>query len=535
MFVLDEEYLFLSKAKRGRNPKMHHVGFTREGLKKAASINIHKPPAVFIVFGSKASVAGGIIYANYISDDMTVTVYNELGFPISSQEELHNNVKSWEHGFVERKNASNIQHYVMSYPVDANPKAVLKAAFDTMKKSFPDRECIFSLHTDKDHPHVHFIMPRHSTLPTGKRLEIGPKNLQEIRHQMVRSGKKFGIEMDASTRKDRGLEKSKKNRGVEQMKSQRNVVSEYEKKMTAEVAESFDAFTARTRATDDRDVKLLGANKEERIKQVKFAVDEARNERDKLQQQELIDQAAKILLLAFELRLEKTRKRKALEKRNKELRKQTPDRDKKLNEKLLPKFQESLENISAAKDELGLPPIKSIERVSHAIESFNNELIAEKQMREVKSLDYTEVAQNNIRSALENAATEHQKSSWSNELEIFMEDITGRVARYMEKELPKAKTDAQLYDLAKLSGSILIASYKHVIENVSHEGDLVKPLQGSRKQIEAISSYTDRIVEATQNEEVLKIAKSLKTVVHHITEKRREIENQYDRGMELGR
>ena len=538
MFFDDDEEddgMGIFKAKRGRNAKMHHIEYSRAGLKKAASININKPPAVFIVFGSRASVAGGIDYANYISDDMTVTVYNELGFPIHSQEELHNHVKSWEHGFVERENASNIQHYVMSYPIGAKPKAVLKAAFDTIKEIFPDRECIFSLHTDKDHPHVHIVMPRHSTMQTGKRLEISPKNLVEIRQQMVRSGWKFGIEMDASTRKDRGLDKSKKNRGVEQMKSQRDVVSEYEKKMTAEVTESFDAFTQRTRAIDDKDVQLLKTNKEERIKQVEFAVDEAQNERDKLQQQELIDQAAKILLLAFELHLEKTRKRKALEKKNKKLGKQTPDRDKKLNEKLLPKFQQSLENVVKVKDELGLPYLKSIEQVSKTIESFEKLLTVEKQMREVKSHDYTEVVQSNIKSALEVAAIEHQKPGWSNELEVFMETITGRVARYMEKELPKAKTDAQLYDLAKLSGSVLANSYKHILESVSHEGDLVKPLQGSRKQIEAISNYTGQITALTKNEEVIEIADSLKTIVQLITEKRLEIEKQYDRGMELGR
>ncbi len=136
----EEDGIGIFKAKRGRAPHFHHLELSRSAITKAAKINVKKPPAVFVIFGSRTSVGGGIQYADYISDNMEVEVYNEQHLPIRSQDELHECVKSWEHGFVERANAKNVQHMVMSYPITANPKAVLKAAADTLEKSFEGRE-----------------------------------------------------------------------------------------------------------------------------------------------------------------------------------------------------------------------------------------------------------------------------------------------------------------------------------------------------------------------------------------------------------
>ncbi len=63
---------------------------------------------------------------------------------------------------------------------------------------------------------------------------------------------------------------SHKNRDVEQMKTQRNVMPEYEKKMKAEISESYESFCIGARKIDDSDIQLLQLNKEKRLEQVDY-------------------------------------------------------------------------------------------------------------------------------------------------------------------------------------------------------------------------------------------------------------------------
>jgi len=141
---------------------------------------------------------------------------------LGEQKEL---LKAWELDFDHHTRSRNQMNYTVSAPKGSSPEAVRNAAREFGKEAFAGHKYVFALHTDKDHPHVHFAV--HMKGPV-KKLNPRLKDLRQWRELWAEKARAQGIEMACSPRAARGVGRKGQRHAIQQMQ-QRGVTPDITK------------------------------------------------------------------------------------------------------------------------------------------------------------------------------------------------------------------------------------------------------------------------------------------------------------------
>lgn len=138
----------------------------------------------------------------YISRRGTLPLETETGETLRSLDEQKEVLAAWELFFDPGPKSRNQMNYVVSAPKGSSPEAVRNAAQAFGKVAFAEHQYVFVLHTDKDHPHVHFAVHMQGQ---GKKLNPRLKDLHRWRELWAAKAREQGIEMACSPRAARGV------------------------------------------------------------------------------------------------------------------------------------------------------------------------------------------------------------------------------------------------------------------------------------------------------------------------------------------
>lgn len=167
--------------------------------------------------------------ADYISRHGMIDLEDENG-EFLTHDELESRIEDWcksqntpyeEDG---KKRAAEARRLVISCPKGTDPEAVKKAVRELAKECFAneDYRYLFAIHNrskempnEPDHPHVHLLIKAINS--RGKRLNLRKEDLRYLRERFAVIAKKYGIDMNATTRAQRGhTQKSKTQERIHQ-------------------------------------------------------------------------------------------------------------------------------------------------------------------------------------------------------------------------------------------------------------------------------------------------------------------------------
>ena len=168
--------------------------------------------------------------ADYIARNGKVDLEDENGNTLS-RDDLHSTVKDWctdqevpetQEDLLKTKKGekrpADARRIVISCPKGSDPEAVKKAAKEFAEEFFKANgyRYVFGLHckseetpNEPDHPHIHFLIK--SVSIDGKRLNIRKADLQLMRERFAIIARKYGIELNATSRTVRGESEKAKN------------------------------------------------------------------------------------------------------------------------------------------------------------------------------------------------------------------------------------------------------------------------------------------------------------------------------------
>ena len=168
--------------------------------------------------------------ADYIARNGKVDLEDENGNTLS-RDDLHSTVKDWctdqevpetQEDLLKTKKGekrpADARRIVISCPKGSDPEAVKKAAKEFAEEFFKANgyRYVFGLHckseetpNEPDHPHIHILIK--SVSIDGKRLNIRKADLQLMRERFAIIARKYGIELNATSRTVRGESEKAKN------------------------------------------------------------------------------------------------------------------------------------------------------------------------------------------------------------------------------------------------------------------------------------------------------------------------------------
>ncbi|MHB8623381.1 MAG: relaxase/mobilization nuclease domain-containing protein [Sulfuricaulis sp.] len=152
----------------------------------------------------------------YISRKGILELETEEGELLKNLNEQKELLKAWELTFDHGKKSRDQMNYTVSAPKGSSPEAVRNAAREFGKEAFAGHKYVFALHTDKDHPHVHFAV--HMKGPI-KKLNPRLKDLRQWRELWAEKARSQGIEMACSPRAARGVGRKGQRQAIQQMQS----------------------------------------------------------------------------------------------------------------------------------------------------------------------------------------------------------------------------------------------------------------------------------------------------------------------------
>lgn len=170
------------------------------------------PEAVVRVTGRQHG--GGHVLANfaYISrlghgDGKEVGLETSEGDVLRDGRDMQQLAKEWHDyemdGDARRKGATSIS-MILSMPTGTDPERLKRAALDFAREEFANRSWVASLHTDRDHPHVHLTIARRDH--DGRRFHPNRDDLFRYRQRFAEKLRSRGIEANATPARARGID-----------------------------------------------------------------------------------------------------------------------------------------------------------------------------------------------------------------------------------------------------------------------------------------------------------------------------------------
>ena len=208
----DDTLLGLEKAKKGRKPRRWSGS-----LPQRVRASRRLPQAVFKI--SSYSHSGGAVWdrLTYVSREGELALEDEDGQKLEDLVELEAMVDKWEEdkGVRTKRLAMSA---VVSFPRGVDEERGTEAARQFFREAFADNHnYVFAAHRDTDKFHVHLVLETRGH--DGKQLRLDPDDIQDLRLLLAEKAREQGIELDASPRWARGVEKEQQRpRAVEGIK-----------------------------------------------------------------------------------------------------------------------------------------------------------------------------------------------------------------------------------------------------------------------------------------------------------------------------
>lgn len=201
----DEEESFTGLDRPGRRGGGRGRGWRgTTGQRAAAARGL--PAAVFKVTSYSHSAAAVWSRFEYISREEELAVEGPNGEKLEL-EELEEILEKWVRDGEEGRRGRRVAMSAMvSFPAGEDEEAATEAARQFFAAAFADNhDYVWAGHRDTDHFHVHVVVQ--CAGHDGKQLRIGRDDLQDLRMMFAEKAAEQGIEMDASPRWARGLER----------------------------------------------------------------------------------------------------------------------------------------------------------------------------------------------------------------------------------------------------------------------------------------------------------------------------------------
>ena len=171
----------------------------------------------------------------YISRNGKLECEDDEGQVLAGTEAIDERMKSWveddelyQQTGAGRPSDKLARRFIVSTPPGTDPEALKKAVRDFVAAEFKSRgfEFIWTIHTDKAHPHAHVLIKNRSA--DGKRLHYSNRDLRAMRERFCVIAEQYGIDLNATSRAVRG--KTRRDKPIERFyQEQRGSQHIYEK------------------------------------------------------------------------------------------------------------------------------------------------------------------------------------------------------------------------------------------------------------------------------------------------------------------
>ena len=161
-------------------------------------------------------------HLTYISRNGKLNLETQDGYKITNLKAQKQLLKEWSIDFGTRLRSRDTMHLVLSTPPGTDRKKSLEAAKEFLEKEFKSigHDYVFVQHNDTDHPHVHCVIKMVSHI--GKKLDPRKAYLYQVRKEYAKICRSHGINVEASSRAERGLSgESQRSEFVQMKKYQR--------------------------------------------------------------------------------------------------------------------------------------------------------------------------------------------------------------------------------------------------------------------------------------------------------------------------
>ena len=202
----DEDRSGLERAGRARQHQAGSRWRWGGSLSQRASVARRLPQAVFKI--SSYSHGGGAMWdrANYISREGELAVETDDGLQLLDLAEVDEMVSRWAEETPGRQGGRLAMNAVVSFPAGVDQAQATEAARHFLSAAFGDNhEYFFAAHDDTANFHIHVVVKCQGR--DGTKLSIGPPELGALRELFAEKAAEQGIELDASPRWARGLDR----------------------------------------------------------------------------------------------------------------------------------------------------------------------------------------------------------------------------------------------------------------------------------------------------------------------------------------
>ena len=197
----DDTLLGLEQARKGRKPR-RWSGSLPQRIRASKRL----PQAVFKI--SSYSHSAGAVWdrVNYVAREGELEVEDANGEKLTDVVELEQRVDKWEGEAADRKRGVLAMSAVVSFPAGVDQEQATEAARQFFGEAFGrNHDYVFAPHDDAKQFHVHVVVQARGH--DGTQLRITKDDLQDLRLLLAEKAREQGIELDASPRWARGLEK----------------------------------------------------------------------------------------------------------------------------------------------------------------------------------------------------------------------------------------------------------------------------------------------------------------------------------------
>jgi len=157
-------------------------------------------------------------HLSYISRNGTLELETESGEKLVDRAGPRALLEAWQMDFGTNKRSRDTLHLVLSTPPGTPRISAESAAREFLVEAFGKQgyEYLFVAHQDTQHPHVHAVIKMQSIY--GYKLNPRKADLHQFRAHFAKICRSYGIEVEASTRAERGLNGQSQKSALVQMK-----------------------------------------------------------------------------------------------------------------------------------------------------------------------------------------------------------------------------------------------------------------------------------------------------------------------------
>ena len=170
----------------------------------------------------------------YISRNGKLECEDDEGQVLAGTEAIDERMKSWveDEELYQQTGAGRpsdrlARRFIVSTPPGTDPEALKKAVREFAEAEFKSQgfEYIWTIHTDKAHPHAHVLIKNRAA--DGKRLHYSNRELRAMRERFCVIAETYGIDLNATSRAVRG--KTRRDKPIERVyQEKRGSIHSYE-------------------------------------------------------------------------------------------------------------------------------------------------------------------------------------------------------------------------------------------------------------------------------------------------------------------